>query len=565
MRTLISIIFLMAFNHIYAANITAQLDVNPVLVNDTFHLTYTASGSVDDDPDFSPIKNDFELLGTQQSSNMSMINGNITHRKTWRLTLLSKSVGTFIIPAITFGSDRAPEVKVVIKNIVASNTATPNKNFILEMKSSEQSGFVQQQFIITVKLLISQNINSYQFSELTTSNPDTLILPLGKDQQYKTYRGSKQYIVVEKKFALFPQTAENLKINPFIAAVTMNSPSSGRFYDPFNRRTTSKRLNSKAIDLTIKDIPVQYNGSNWLPGTSVKIKEEWPKNKKIIAGEPITRTIILEANGLTSAQLPEINQPSINGIKQYPDKPESQEHQKPTGLTSIRKQKIALIPTQAGSYTLPEINVQWWNTKTNKLETARLAQRSFTVLPALSNGNIPITSTKQPVDTSVKASTSPVPAAENNQLDDRSHYWFWISTIFIFLWIATLILWWRSTSKQPQQKDKPIDSSQSLTACLKHLKSACVTNNAQKTKKALLTWAKLIFIETQPNNLSEIAKQVDGPLQKSINELNAHLYSATGSGWQCAGVYDLCKNYKPAHPEKIKKNNSAELEAFRYE
>ena len=555
MKTFISLVFLMAFNSVYAANITAQIDVNPVLVNDTFHLTYTASGSVDDDPDFSPINNDFELLGTRQSSSMSMINGNISRSKKWTLTLLSKKVGTFTIPAISFGSDRAPEVKVVIKNIVTSNTATPNQNFILEMSSSQKSGFVQQQFIITVKLLVAQNINNYQFSDLTSSNPDTLIITLGKDQQYKTYRGTKQYIVVEKKYAVFPQTVETLKINPFIAAVTMNAQSRSQFYDPFNTRTTSKRLYSKDINLTIKDTPAQYTADNWLPSTSLEINEKWPQNNHFVAGEPITRTIMISAEGLTSAQLPEINQSAINGIKQYPDKPELQENKTTTGLTSSRKQKIALIPTQAGTYTLPEINIQWWNTKTNKIETAHLAQRSFTVLPAPANRNIPITSLPQPVDTSNKVSASPSPLADNNQPENRDHYWFWISLLFIFLWLATLFLWWRSTSKQPLQKEKQDHASQSIPSCLKYLKSACDANNAEETKKALLVWAKLIFTETQPNNLFEITKQVDALLQQRITELNAHLYSTTDSDWECNGIYDLCKNYKPTHANKVKNKN----------
>ena len=563
MRNFISIVLLLAFSNVYAANITAQLDVNPVLVNDTFHLTYTASGSVDDDPDFSPINNDFELLGTQQSSNMSMINGTISRNKTWRLTLLSKSAGNFTIPAISFGSDRAPEVNVVVKEIPVSSSTTPNQNFLLEMESSQQSGFVQQQFVITVKLLIAQNINNYQFSELTTSNPDTLILPLGKDEQYKTYRGTKQYIVVEKKFAVFPQTAETLKINPFIAAVTMNSQSSGRFYDPFNTRTTSKRLYSKALNLTVNDIPAQYNSDNWLPSTSVRLKEEWPQNKEFIAGEPITRSIIIEADGLTSAQLPEINQIVITGLKQYPDKPESQEKQTSTGLTSIRKQKIALIPTQAGSYTLPAINVEWWNTKTNKLETTHIAQKRFTVLPAPSNGNIPITSTKQPVDTPVKASASALPLTENTQPNNNGSIWFWLSMLFLILWLATLALWLRYNSKIKQQEEQPSNASKNISASLKSIKLACKNNNAQETKNALLNWAKHIFMETQPNNLNDIAKQVDEPLKQIITSLNTHLYSPQSSEWNCSELYEQCKNYKNAGSLHKKKHNAAILEPLK--
>ncbi len=564
MKTFISLLFLITFNNVYAANISAQLDVNPVLVNDTFHLTYTASGAVDDDPDFSPVTNDFELLGTRQSTNMSMINGNISRSKKWTLTLLAKKVGTFTIPPIAFGSDSAPEVKVIIKNIVASNGTSLNQDFALEMTTSQQSGFVQQQFIITVKLLIAKNINNYQFGNLATSNPDTLILPLGKDQQYKTYRGTKQYIVVEKKYAIFPQKAEALKINPFVAVVTMEQSSASSFYDPFNMRTTSKRLYSKNINLSIKDVPAQYTSDNWLPAASLKLEEQWPQNNKFVAGEPITRTIIISAEGLTAAQLPEIKLSAVNGIKQYPDKPELVEKKTATGLLSSRKQKIALIPTKEGSYALPEINIQWWNTKTNKIETAHLAQRTFTVLPAVNNGNIPLTPLQQTADASVKDNALSTASSETNHQANNNYFWFWLSILFIFLWLATLALWWRSTSGKTDVKEKQNNNEQSIKRCLKNLKSACEENNAEETKKALLAWAKVIFAESQPLNLTEISRHVDKPLQQSISKLNQHLYSAADSEWTCGDIYYLCKNFKPVQTEKTKKSNSAELEAFNY-
>lgn len=562
MRTFISIVLLLAFSNIYAANITAKLDVNPVLLNDTFHLSYTASGSVDDEPDFSPIKTDFELLSTQQSSSMSMLNGNISRSKTWTLTLLAKEKGIFTIPVISFGSDKAPKVNVVVKSVPVSNSATPDQNFILEMESSQQSGFIQQQFIITIRLLIAQNINNYQLSELTTSNPDTLVLPLGKNQQYKTYRGSKQYIIVEKKFALFPLKAETLKIKPFIATVAITNQPNRRFYDPFNTRTTTKRLNSKEIILNIKKIPTQYTYKNWLPSSSVKLTEGWPKNKRFIAGEPITRTLTLSAKDLTSAQLPELTQQSIDGLKQYPDKPESQEQQKTNGLISIRKQKLALIPTKAGSYTLPAISIPWWNTKTNKMETARLASRTFNVLPAL--GNTTKTSTK-PETTDRPEIKQEAGTTTIDDSRDNNSLWFWLSVFFLFLWLVTLFLWWRTKLQSPQQKEKIDAYSQSMSQCLKQLKNSCEMNNAKETKTVLLEWAKLVYPKTHINNLSDLARQFDKPLSQKIKYLNTFLYGATKSAWLCDDIYNLLKNYKPARPEKNKKHNSAELEAFKYD
>ncbi|MFK5913329.1 MAG: BatD family protein [Woeseiaceae bacterium] len=563
MRTLISIVFLMACGNLYAANIIAKLDVNPVFVSDTFHLTYTASSSVDDDPDFSPLKNDFEVLSTQQSSSMRMINGDITRSKTWTLTLLAKTTGIFTIPAISFGTDTAAKLNVVVKAIPTSTSGEPNQDYFLELESSKPIGYVQEQFIITVRLLISKSISNYQFSDLTTSNPDSLIIPIGKDKQYKTYRGSIQHIVIEKTFALFPQKSETLKINPIISVVRINSQNANsRFYDPFNSRTTSKRLKSKALHLEIKSIPSNFVLDNWMPSSKIKIIEGWPDNKKFIAGEPITRTITLMAEGLTTAQVTEITLPSIDGLKQYPDKAEIKENKGTLGIDAIQKQKWALIPTHAGSYTLPAISIPWWNTKTKQFETAYIAKRTFKVLPALTNLNIPTTSMKQPIDTNVKANVSASPLTTKVHPENEGSFWFGLSILFLVLWLATLIFWWRSKSMSPQKTIKDKNSS-SMSRSLKQLKEACEMNNAHDTKKALLAWAEFALPGEKLNNLSDIAMQVDETLKESITSLNAHLYGSKDSTWHCDKIYTLCKRYQPSKTKEQHKTNTAKLERMK--
>ena len=56
------------------ANITARLDRNPVSLDESFHLVYEADSDVDD-PDFSVLDHDFEILSSSQSTNMRSING----------------------------------------------------------------------------------------------------------------------------------------------------------------------------------------------------------------------------------------------------------------------------------------------------------------------------------------------------------------------------------------------------------------------------------------------------------------------------------------------------------
>ena len=573
MRLITSLFIFMttAFSLANAATITTRLDVNPVLVTDSFNLTYTATGKVNAAPDFSPIKKDFTILRTQQGSNISMINGDFKQTKTWSLLLIAKQTGIFTIPGISFGTDQAPEVKVIVKDIPTSTSSTPTQDFIVELDVSDKTVFTQQQVIVTARLLVSRNISSYQLGELSTSNPDALIIPLTKDNQYKTYKGNKQFIAVERKYALFTPEAGELTIKPLIAEIGINTRSSrGGFFDPFNNTTRTKRISSKAKRLTIKTPPQNFKGKQWLPASSIKLSEQWPANTTFVAGEPITRTVTLTAKGLTSSHIEGIKQGTATGLKQYPDKPLSKETKNESGITSTHTQKVAYIPTREGKYTLPAMRLSWFNTKTNKTETAYIGEREFTVKAAPQNVFNPSRVDKQTIDNlsdnkiSATAIENDISSPANHQTGQTSSTWFWISMFFLILWLGTIFLWWKTKQEKYVEKEKIENTSLTLAKSLKQLKKACDQNNPNDIKAALLNWANALYPESEFYNLSDVAKRLDDSLASKINQLNSHIYAANDSIWDSDNLYQLCQSIEPKTNTTTKNINSATLEPFKH-
>ena len=560
------IFFLCLTGQLSAATISAQLDVNPVLLSDSFHLTYTADGSVDDEPDFSPIRKHFTLLGTQQSSNMSMINGNFKRSKKWILSLRALKTGHFIIPAIKFGTDRAPEVEVDVKNVPVSSSSNPSSDFFVELEASPQKSFIQQQLIITVRLLVARSINSYQFSELTLNDDNTIIKPLGKDKQYKTYRGSKPYIIVEKQFAVFPQKPGLLRIQPFTVEVAIPSNNShNRFFDPFNTSSTSRRIQSQPLQIDIQDTPPNFTGKNWIVTPSLKLIEQWPHGEKFLAGEPITRTLTLQVENSIAAQLPELPAINITDLKQYPDKPILENKTRTSGISATRITKIAFIPTVAGSYTLPAISIPWWNTTTNSIDIARIPKRTFVVS---ANPSSLAKQTNQLPDTTLNNSTtSPKKILPLNvTTNDKNSHWMWISLVLLALWLISLYFLFKNRIssihiKKPG-KETGKEKNSSLSDRLNALKHACSENNPDKTKVALINWARELFNDESINNLSAIAEKLEDPVKSKILQLNYQLYGANCSDWTCGDIYQLCKNIKPQKNTLNQKKNVAKLEPF---
>ncbi len=557
---LITALLLLLFSTaINAATITAQLDVSPVLISDSFRLIYSAEGSVDDDPDFSPIEKNFTILGKQTSSNISMINGDFKRTKKWIISLAAKNTGKFIIPAIKFGKDLAPEVEINVKNTPVSSANNPSQDFIVELEARNDSAFLQQQIIITARLLVAKNISNYQISALRIDDSDAIVKTIGKDRQYKTYRGSKAFIIVERQFAVFPQHKGILKIQPVVAEVSIPSNNArGGFFDSFNSFTTQKRFQSNKLDIPVRDIPASFKAKNWLPSSSIKLTEDWPQNTIFTAGEPITRTITIVADALTSAQLPELEASTLENLKQYPDKPVLEDKLSGKGISSIRKQKIAYIPTKPGTYILPAIDIPWWNTKTNKIDIAHLSKREFNVIAAATSE--PLAALPEPIDSAIQDSSSTSTKNIIHNTTGENFVWRWISLVLLLLWFATLLLLLKLKRSQKNNTIKNDSNAQSLSVSLKYLKISCAANNASDTKSALLNWAAILFPMSPPQNLTSLANLLESPISEKIQSLNTHLYANTHSKWHAENLYELCRNYKNTSSKPNKPTNSAKLE-----
>ncbi|WP_350608768.1 BatD family protein, partial [Pseudoalteromonas sp. MER144-MNA-CIBAN-0113] len=79
------------------------------------------------------------------------------------------------------------------------------------------------------------------------------------------------------------------------------------------------------------------------------------------------RTITLTALGVTKEQLPEISMPTIDGIRSYPDKKENNNAVRDGRVVSQQTASYALLPQKPGTYTLPKIQLPWFNTKMNRI------------------------------------------------------------------------------------------------------------------------------------------------------------------------------------------------------
>jgi len=534
-----------------ASNITVTTSHNPVALDDSFHLIYEADSSVDDDPDFTPLYKNFDVLSSSQSTNMRSINGNWSMKKTWDLTVIAKDVGKFTVPAITFGSDISPAIQITVANSTSPNSTSPDgqasipAKIFLESSLDKTSGWVQSQFIFTVRLLRTVNITSASLSDPETSDADAIIQKIGDDSQYQTTRNGIRYEVIERRYAVFPQRSGQLKINPITFEGRVNSSQARTIFDQFRMSGQLKRLRSKAVSATIKPAPKNINLQDWLPASQLKLIEEWSDDiSSLKAGEPVTRTITIVADGLSSEQLPDLIFSEVKGIKQYPDKAVTENRTDSNGtskgIIGIKQVKIALIPSAAGSYTLPEIKLQWWNTKTNKAEIARIVETVISATGTAANTviNTPNANTTTTIEPSATTLAQPQAATQTTE----PPYWKWLSYALATAWLITLLMLFkrqRATNKPAKQKLEK--SSVSLKALTAIVEKNTKNHDAEQTKEALIEWAKIFFTDNAISNLSLISKHCSAALSAELESLNQALYNPQKPDWDSKALLIVFK------------------------
>ncbi len=510
-----------------AATITVQTDRNPAVLQESFRLIFEASGDVDGDPDFTPLDKDFQVLSTSTSTSMSIVNTRITRTKQWQLTLMPRTAGNLIIPAIAFGKDESPQTSLTVIQAGAGAAGQDAPDIFMEVEAVPASVYVQSQVIYTLKLYRAVATSNDTLSEPVFSRGSAIIELLDAGRSYDTFVEGRRYRVFQRSFAIYPQVSGNLLIEPLRFQGQL-APASQFSLDPFGAGARTVVRQSEAVELQVKPVPTTYQARHWLPATDVKITEKWSKNPlELLSNEPATRTLTLTAQGLTGSQLPELRDLLPDSFRQYPDQPALDNWRTAGGITGVRVQKNAIIPGQPGEYMLPELSLPWWNTATQTLEYAVLPERRVQVAAAapdaaLDMPELPATD----IGAQVPGQAAPESQTSGADATDASpgiSTWQWLAGILAIGWLVTVGYFLKDRRRARAASPQP--HTEHLRTARRAFKQACRDNDPQQAKTALLNWARVRPDGPPAASLGELERQSGGRLATEIRVLSRRLYS----------------------------------------
>lgn len=494
-------------------------------------------------PDLSPLEKDFQILGTQQSQRVSILNGRRESSIDWTVTLLPRTTGELLVPAIHAGAISSEPIRVRVTEAGPPPARSDAPDLFVESSVDDSSPYVQGEIRYSVKVYDGIGIRGGELTPPRVEN--ARVAAIGEGRTYQERVNGRLYQVHEREYAVTPQSSGALTIAPITLQARVDDPDGRRrspfddFFggrDPFGRafgqagfgtslfddffdRGRPVRVRSNPVRIDVQARPDGAAEGWFLPAKHVELRESFePAIRELRVGEAVQRTVTLHALGASAEQLPAFEIPSARGIRQYDEG--SRDGTVPTddGTVSVREQTVAIVPSVAGALEFPAVEVEWWDVENEERRIASLPARTVEVLPAA--GKItepPVAAVSAPAKVTPVA-PAPTSAAEAPPADP------WIA---LWVLLAAIVAGSGGYAMARRRSVAVGDGSEARPSdILKEIQQSCRAGDAGATRDALIQWARAEFGVGAPANPRMIAKRLGRvEFEREAAKLDRSLYA----------------------------------------
>ncbi len=368
--------------------VTAQLDRDTIGLDEQATLQVEVSGSVQNLPSPQlPTLPMFEVYSQGRSSNISIVNGQVSSSVTYRYMLLPTKPGTYVIDniSIVYNNRRYKadplELTVLNKGVATSrrleeravDTQGKTKDYFLEAVVDKKNPYVNEQVTLTLKFYTAvQYYGSPELTEPTTTGFWTEVI--GNKPPYYQKINNRTYRVIERKYALFPTQTGELTIGRAAIKFTVAGRRRRARRDPFDvfgdffGVSQDVTVRSMPITINVKPLPTEGRPADFT-GTIGKFKISAKADKRQVeVNQPVTVTIKISGTGnIKSVAEPAI--PELEDFRVY--RASSNEN-----ITKLRDKlggtKIfeeVFIPRRPGNLKIPALSFNFFDPEQGKYRT----------------------------------------------------------------------------------------------------------------------------------------------------------------------------------------------------
>jgi len=529
------------------ANLTVQVDRDQISDAELVKVTVRFDNPTSiQNPEWVNLARDFDVIsqsGPNQNRSVRIVNGQQTSENyvLWELSLRPKRVGTLTIPPLRMAGFTSPAIQVQVSQASAAIKRKLNEFVFFDTSIDKSTVYVQGQIVYTIKLYYLDSISGEFPPPPALDN--AIVEIIENEKRYDAMLNNRRYYVLEKRYAIYPQSSGEM----VIPSETFSGTRGSRGF--FSRGQQVVAVSEQHL-IDVQPRPSAFTGNQWIPAKSLELSETWATNPPVfVLGEPINRTLILKVDGLASSLLPPFENLDIANAKTYEDPANKEQVTGADGIQSILTTTIGIVPTQAGTLTIPEVRIPWWNTVTDKQEIAILPEMSFTVSPGAQSARLAPEYQPRQNDEVQPAATAAVQPGLVTQ--NTNPLWMIVAAVASLLAIVMSIMWWMARTRLQAytgntEAEAQVPGPKKETELFNDLRKSCKNNEALAARNALFLWAKVRYPDI--NSIRDLGRKTldqdeSNALTAEISRLEAAIYSETpDTQWRGAGLLDKITN-----------------------
>lgn len=383
--------------------------------------------------DYAPLQRQFDVGGQTVRRSYQRSNGRSTTTSVFAVGIRPRGPGVFTVPALRVGNvSTAPLRLTVVPPSVLP--ASGDADAFIETVVDAARPYVQQAVGVQVRLHYAVPLMSGQLEQ----DPPTgaSLRQVGEDLTYQREIDGRRYNVVERRFLLIPERSGVLAL----PGARFNGQTMGGFFDQVfddGRKAVAAAAPVKRLD--VQPIPARAP-EPWLPLHDLKLRyAQAPAQARV--GEATAVEIEVIADGASGAQLPPVTLAETPGVQLFADPPQVDEQFVDGRPRSLLRQRIAIVPLQAGALSIGGPRIEWWDAAQGVTRTAMLPPLQLQVAGDESIATNPAENPGQP-DPDVDSNPS---AAVAGAAWPRWWPWLLLATVAVLAALA----WWRWPRARP--------------------------------------------------------------------------------------------------------------------
>ena len=539
---LLGALLLIAFSVAQAAPVTAKLDRSNAVVGETVTLVLqTDDADQSLDTDLTVLQADFVVLGQRSETQVSYVNGRQTASVRVVITLEPKREGNLMIPALKFSGETSSPVFLSVSPAPTTAPGAAEPVFIeVTVQPESEPYYVLSQVSLMVRIFYQTNLTE---AAIAPPAPLQAAVRLLDEVPYQADRNGERYRVLERRYAIFPERSGTLTIPPMQLSGRLIERTSDRLWQP-TVRGRRVHVESEEVTLEISPRPASYTGDFWLPARSISLAQQISDNEKLHVGEPVTRTVIMDAVGLEENMLEEPVWPEVPATRVYPDQPQGISRDDGEWVLGHKEFRYAVVPEKPGEMVLPEIRLDWWDTVNDQQRTAVLPEHRVMVLPS----EISQSSSNLPSTTGILSEAFSDASAGNMGLPRSGQLVLWksVAGVFALLWLLTLYFYFR---RGPLANSVAVAGMPVVLAekeLVKQIQQACYIGDASSVRKDLAQWIRNFAPPPMRGSMRDFGAACgDSKLQAAIGELDAYGF-ANGDAmeWSGGALWDAFNGWR---------------------